>query len=64
LPSGRTRLVTRLRQHYDWSAPGSALLSALLIEVGDFPMMRRMLLNIEKRAEEMSAADRQTSRSP
>ena len=51
LPGGRTRLVTRLRQRHDWSHPAGALVSVLLIELGDFPMMRRMLLGIARRAE-------------
>ncbi|MCU0293864.1 MAG: hypothetical protein MUF10_18085 [Thermoanaerobaculaceae bacterium] len=48
----RTRLVTRLKaaDRLPW-----ALLSAPLMEVGDFPMMRRQLLGIKARAE--AAAD-------
>jgi hypothetical protein len=30
LSQRRTRLVTRLRQRYDWSAPGGALVSVVL----------------------------------
>ena len=48
---GRTRLVTRLRILYDWDRPLGALASLVLNEVGDFPMMRRMLLNLKSRAE-------------
>jgi len=48
---GRTRLVTRLRIRYEWRHPASTLLSLLLNEFGDFPMMRRMLLGIKRRAE-------------
>ncbi|HEV3484467.1 MAG TPA: hypothetical protein VG106_03600 [Vicinamibacterales bacterium] len=51
LPDGRTRLVTRLRQLYDWKAPGGALLTIALMEFGDFPMIRRMLKGIKERAE-------------
>lgn len=51
LPSGRTRLVTRLRIHLDWSHPAVSLFSVVLNEFGDFPMMRRMLLGIRERAE-------------
>jgi hypothetical protein len=47
-----TRLVTRLRILYRWSMPGDALLSLFLNEFGDFPMMRRMLKNMKKRAEQ------------
>ncbi|WP_107773971.1 SRPBCC family protein [Nocardioides sediminis] len=44
-----TRLVTRLKARYD---PGPLLpVTVLLMEVGDFPMMRRMLLGIAERAE-------------
>ena len=50
LPGERTRLVTRLRACYDWSAP-SAAVSAILLEFGDFPMIRRMLNGIRERAE-------------
>lgn len=49
LPGERTRLVTRLRQAY---RPGPGLLITVpLAEIGDFPMMRRMLLGIRDRAE-------------
>jgi hypothetical protein len=47
----RTRLVVRLKQHYDWRSPGQALLAAFLMEVGDPPMMRRALRGIKQRAE-------------
>jgi hypothetical protein len=44
----RTRLVTRLKVRY---RPGaSALLTIPLIELGDFAMMRRMLLNLRRLA--------------
>jgi len=36
--------ATRLRVLYDWRRPAGALLSLVLNEFGDFPMMRRMLL--------------------
>jgi hypothetical protein len=49
LPDGQTRLVTRLRQHYRL-APAT-LLTIVLAEFGDFPMMRKMLLGIKHRAE-------------
>jgi hypothetical protein len=48
-----TRLVTRLKERYPWrSAPGSALLTVVLFEFGDFPMMRKLLLGIRRRAEQ------------
>jgi hypothetical protein len=50
-PGDRTRLVTRLRIRYDWHHPADAVLSLVLNEFGDFPMMRRMLLGIKRRAE-------------
>jgi hypothetical protein len=50
LPDGRTRLITRLHTVYDWRRPGTAL-TVLLMEFGDFPMMRRMLHGIRERAE-------------
>jgi hypothetical protein len=47
-----TRLVTRLQDHYAWrESPALALLSLILFEHGDFPMMRRMLIGIRARAE-------------
>jgi hypothetical protein len=48
--AGRTRLVTRLKQRYDWSNP-AVLMTLPLLELGDFPMMRRMLLGVRERAE-------------
>jgi hypothetical protein len=50
LPGGRTRLVTRLHTRYEWSRP-LVLVTVLLMEVGDYPMMRRMLRGIRDRAE-------------
>jgi hypothetical protein len=54
---GRTRLVTRLRILYRWHGPADALLSLVLNEFGDFPMMRKMLLTLKQRAETSSAAE-------
>jgi hypothetical protein len=50
-PGGGTRLVTRLRILYRWRQPIGALVSLLLNEFGDFPMMRKMLLTLRDRAE-------------
>jgi hypothetical protein len=50
--AGRTRLVTRLKAQYRL-AP-TLPVTLLLMEVGDFPMMRRMLLGIRERAERSS----------
>jgi len=47
LPGGRTRLLTRLRACPD----RSGALATLLMEIGDFPMMRRMLRGVRARAE-------------
>jgi len=54
LPGGRTRLVTRLKQRYQWESPGMALFTLVLLELGDFPMMRRMLTGIKERAERLA----------
>jgi hypothetical protein len=51
LEGGRTRLVSRLKARYAWETPGSAILSLVLLEFGDFPMMRRVLKGIKARAE-------------
>ena len=45
----RTRLVTRLKAAYTWTP--TLPMTVVLMEVGDFPMMRRMLLGIAERAE-------------
>lgn len=49
-----TRLVTRLRTGPVRGRPVSSLLGAVLMECGDFPMMRKMLLGIKARAESSS----------
>jgi hypothetical protein len=51
---GTTRLVTRVRAPFSWSQPISAVW-LLLTEVADFPMMRKCLLGIKRRAESLSA---------
>jgi hypothetical protein len=51
---GRTRLISRLKQCYEWRAsPGNALLTLILFEFGDFPMMRKLFLNAKRRAERL-----------
>lgn len=51
-PTGHgTRLITRIRARYDWRYPQWALLGLLLMEFGDFAMLRRMLRGIKARAE-------------
>jgi hypothetical protein len=52
LPGGQTRLVTRIRQRYDWRP--AAWVTVVLAELGDFAMMRKMLLGIKQRAERSS----------
>jgi sulfhydrogenase subunit delta len=53
---GGTRLVTRIKVRYEWRrSPFSALLSLILLEHGDFAMMRRMLRGIRDRAERNAA---------
>ncbi len=49
--AGSTRLVTRVHAVYDWRHPVTAALGVVLMEFGDFPMMRRMLRGIKERAE-------------
>ena len=56
LDGDRTRLITRLRQRYAWESPASALFTLVLLEFGDFPMMRRVLKGIKVRAEPVSTA--------
>jgi hypothetical protein len=51
LPSGGTRVVTRLRTSYAY--PGG-LPFAPILEIADFPMYRKMLLGIRERAERLA----------
>jgi hypothetical protein len=53
-PAGTTRLVTRIRSRIRWSPMSIAF--AGLIEVADFWMVRKMLLNLRQRAEAMPVA--------
>jgi hypothetical protein len=53
LPGDRTRLVTRIRQRYDRHTRAAAL-TLVLMELADFPMMRRMLKGIKERAEALA----------
>jgi hypothetical protein len=43
--------VTRVRATHPWHRPVAGLLSLILLELGDFAMMRRMLRGIRDRAE-------------
>jgi hypothetical protein len=50
----RTRVVSRLRcRHQSGTILGLA--GVLLIELGDFPMFRKLLLNLRRRAERLAA---------
>jgi hypothetical protein len=49
--SGGTRLVARIRAFYDWQHPLAGLTALVLMEFGDFAMLRRMLRGINARAE-------------
>jgi hypothetical protein len=62
LPGGRTRLVTRLLCRYDLRRP-STLATVALMEVGDFPMMRKELLGIRERAERLESRAHPVGRS-
>jgi hypothetical protein len=53
-PDGSTRLVTRIRARYEWSRPALAAVSVLLMEFGDFAMIRTMLQGIKRRAERVA----------
>lgn len=59
LDGSRTRLISRLKERYEWRAsPGNALLTLILFEVGDFPMMRKLVLGVKRRAEQLAAQQR------
>jgi hypothetical protein len=50
--NGGTRLVTRIRARYDWEHPLAGLAALVLMEFGDFAMLRGMLRGIKSRAKE------------
>lgn len=50
LSDGRTRVITRLCTLYEWRRPLTPL-TVVLMEVADYPMMRRMLRGIRERVE-------------
>lgn len=62
IEGGRTRVITRLRCRHDLCAP-LGFAGMLLIELGDFPMFRKMLLNVRRRAERL-AVERADGGSP
>lgn len=51
-PDGSTRVITRIRMRYRWVSPSIAF--SLLVEFADIWMIRRMLLNLRKRAESLA----------
>jgi hypothetical protein len=51
---GGTRLVTRIHAARDWRHPLMAILGVVLMEFGDFAMLRRMLRGIKGRAESLA----------
>jgi hypothetical protein len=51
--AGGTRLITRIHALYDWQHPATAVLGVVLMEFGDFAMLRRMLRGIKTRAESL-----------
>jgi hypothetical protein len=50
LSGERTRLVSRMHTRYEWWRPLTPF-TVMLMEMADFPMMRRMLRGIRERAE-------------
>lgn len=53
LDENTTRLVSRVRMHYNWLSP--SILFALVLDVGDIVMMRKCMLGIKRRAEQAVA---------
>jgi hypothetical protein len=51
IDSNGTRLIARITARYDWRHPLFAVLGVILMEFGDFPMLRRMLRGVKTRAE-------------
>jgi hypothetical protein len=41
---------------YDWHSPGLALVTVIIFELGDFRMMRKLLVGVRSRAERTAAA--------
>jgi len=52
LEDGRTRLITRVRMKYRWLSSAAAF--NLLVELADWPMMRKCMLGIKRRAEALA----------
>jgi hypothetical protein len=60
---GATRLVTRVRTPFSWRQPVSAVW-LVLTEVADFPMMRKCLLGIKRRAETRAVGTMESDQLP
>src|ERR1700694_406075 len=60
LPDGKTRLVTRVRAPLSWAQPVS-IVWLVMFELADFPMMRKCLLGIKRRAETLAASSNDPS---
>jgi hypothetical protein len=52
--AGHTRLITRMRSRYSWAKP-AIVTELILMEIGDPLMMRKCLLGIKSRAEDLAA---------
>ncbi len=50
IDNGSTRLIIRLKCQYRWTRP-TIVTDLILMEIGDFPMMRKLMLGIKQRAE-------------
>ena len=59
MPDGRTRLITRVRSRCSWRNP-MTVVWLLMVEVADFPMMRKCLRGISRRAEALALTSRST----
>ena len=55
--TGHTRLIIRLRSRYAWARP-TIVTELILMEIGDPFMMRKCLLGIKQRAEQLAAGRR------
>jgi hypothetical protein len=54
----RTRLITRVRNDYHRTGLSNFIFGLLLIEPADFPLMRKCMLGIKRRAESVGSAHR------
>jgi hypothetical protein len=51
----RTRLITRVRNDYYRTGLSNFIFGLLLMEPADFPLMRKCMLGIKRRAEESAS---------